>query len=103
MCVHIGALSLGAACLSVVDHKGNFFFFFKKKSLFCSVSGIFMNFIAGVVLVIQEPMKLYDYVTFSGGDGEVKNIGLTHTVALRAPALLSDTPLLCRSSKLLKA
>jgi small conductance mechanosensitive channel len=43
------------------------------------VSGIMKDFIAGLILVVQKPIRHGDWVDASGADGEVIHVGLTHT------------------------
>ena len=40
------------------------------------------NFIAGMVLVAQEPIKMGDYVSGGGAEGEVLGIGITHSTIM---------------------
>jgi small conductance mechanosensitive channel len=44
------------------------------------VSDLMRDFMAGLVLVVQKPIKSGDWVIVPGAEGEVLRVGLTHTI-----------------------
>ena len=45
-----------------------------------SISTLIQNFIAGVIIVVQQPIELGHYVALGGTEGTVLKIGMTHTI-----------------------
>lgn len=46
------------------------------------VSGIVKDFIAGLLLVVQRPIRHGDWIISGAGEGEVLRVGLTHTTLI---------------------
>lgn len=59
------------------------------------LQNIFNNFVSGIIILFERPVKVGDWVVFNGEEGQIKQINIrsTELETFKKPALLFLTPL----------